>query len=879
MQKFPTWGERLLRAICPEKDVDHIIGDLIELNEHNISKFGQRKAGWILFVSVIRFLRPGIVMRNKFSLNIMQGAMLGHYLKITSRHLLKSKLNFSLKLLGLCCGFTSSLIIILYVTYQLSFDKFHEDYANIYRVNSQWKENGELVTYALVPRGVGPMLIDEFPEVGKYARMVAAGRCQITYKDKSFHAEGISGADSTIFDVLSFNFIKGDYRALHRPGSIVLTESLAKKIFGDVNPLEESITFTDRAGVMLQVTGIVEDLPSNTHLNITAIASLGSLADNSFLSTDPWEISIDGATVLYVKLSNESNTKELVSRATPEVRKRITKNESGLEKEFSIALQPLEDIYLDRWVYAEFSRKGNAVYVYVFIVLGAFLLIISAANYINLAIAEFYKRLKEIGVRKIMGALKRQIAFQVLFETCLLAFLSLIISIITLYIIFPEVQSMLDPNLRFEMLMSRNVITIVACTLTLIVILSTMYPATHLAIKSPVQNMKSISKSRGNSGISRILFICQFSISIIAVTATLIVGRQLSFIQERNPGYDRENLIVAYMPDQYPGEKVQVIKDEFSKISGVEGVSFSTFRIAGAGYYRDWYRVETDEGMKQMMLNEVFFDHEFFDVTGIPLVEGRSFDPKRSTDSHEAFIVNETAVRAFGWKDPIGKRISYGYEETDGEKWEGIIVGVVKDFNVYSLHKQIEPLVMRLPWSDWPGSCIHIRINGPLEETLKRIEDRYAAILPGFILHYSIVDDLYNSQYTNERKVYAALQLSTWVIVIISSIGIFSLSLYLSMRHMKEFGIRKVLGATGLEITLQHTNRFVRIGLIANGLGLPIAWIIIVNWLDQFAYKTDVSVFLFCGVALTSLTMVIISAGYSSWKSGTMNPLDVIKSD
>ncbi|HLT74722.1 MAG TPA: FtsX-like permease family protein, partial [Ohtaekwangia sp.] len=363
------------------------------------------------------------------------------------------------------------------------------------------------------------------------------------------------------------------------------------------------------------------------------------------------------------------------------------------------------------------------------------------------------------------------------------------------------------------------------------------------------------------------------------ITSTLVIGQQLRFIQERNPGYDRENLIVAYMPDQYPTEKIQVIKDEFANVPGVEAVSFSTFRIAGAGYYRDWYRVEIDGEMKRMMLNEVFFDHDFFRATGIPLVAGREFDAQRATDSHEAFIVNETAVRHFGWKDALGKRISYGYDETDGEKWEGVIVGVVKDFNVYSLHKKIEPLVMRLPWSDWPGACVHIRINGPLDETIARIQKKYTEILPGFILHYSVVDELYSNQYSNERKAYTALQFCTWIIVVISCLGIFSLSLYLSVAKTKEFGIRKVLGATSKQISVLHTGKFVKIALIANVVAIPGAWIASEQWLEQFAYKTEVSGFLFVAVTGISLFLVILSAGYSSWKAGVMNPVDVIKSE
>ncbi len=879
MTSLPSWAERFLRAICPDSMVDQISGDLIELYNHDIRNGSEWRARWRLILAVIRFLRPGILMRNQFSLHLNNGPMLQHYLKTSFRHFLKSRLNVSFKMFGLSLALLSFLVIVLYVSYQLSFDRFHDDYENIYRVNSHWPENSEMAEYALVPTGVGPMLKDEFAEVKSYARMGGASRYLVKFNDKSFHAEGITEADSTIFDVLSFDFIRGDKHALQNPKSIVLTESLAKQIFDDVDPLEKSISIVDHGGMSLQVTGIIKDLPTNSHLNLRALTSLGALNDSSYVPAGPWDISIDGSTVLYIRLNSGTDADAFVSKATPAVRTRITKSEGGLENGYGILLQPLKDIYLDHPIYAEFCRKGNAIYIYVFSVLGLFLLVISSINYINLSIADFHKRTREIGIRKVMGARRKQIAVQVVLEAVLVLILSLVISISALYLLLPKINQTLDPNLTLEMLIRPQVVLVLCGVMGLLIILSTAYPAYQLAVGNPIRNIKSVGKRGTHEHISRVLLTSQFSISIICITATLMVGKQLKFIQERNPGYDRANLIVAYMPDQYPTEKSPVIKDEFGKIPGVESVSFSTFRIAGAGYYRDWYRVEIEGQMKQMMLNEVFFDHDFFSTTGIPLVAGRSFDPRRSTDSHDAFIVNETAVREFGWDDPVGKRISYGYEETEEEKWEGTVVGVVKDFNVYSLHKKIAPLVMRLPWSDWPGSCVHIRIHGPLNETIARLKKKYAEILPGFTLHYSVVEDLYNNQYNSERKVYTTLQLSTWIIVAISCLGIFSLSLYLSLSRMKEFGIRKVLGATSSQITLLHTNKFLKLAWIANGLALPIAWVISHRWLEQFAYKIEVNGVIFVLVGLLSLVLVIFSAGYSAWKAGMMNPVEVIKSE
>jgi putative ABC transport system permease protein len=261
----------------------------------------------------------------------------------------------------------------------------------------------------------------------------------------------------------------------------------------------------------------------------------------------------------------------------------------------------------------------------------------------------------------------------------------------------------------------------------------------------------------------------------------------------------------------------------------------------------------------------------------IPIIAGRTFDPAKLSDSHTAFIVNETAVKEFGWDDPIGKRISHGYEEPQGEKWEGTVVGVTKDFNVYSMHKKIEPLVMRLPWSSWPGQCVHIRVNGPLDQTIERIKKKYAEILPDFLIDYRVVADMYDAQYQHERKAYAALNITMWVIVLIASVGIFSLSVYLSMRRMKEFGIRKVLGATGAQIAGIQLSHFIKVALIANAIALPLSYWIMQNWLHEFAYHVDLNVFWFFLIAFISFVIVVISAAYSSWKSSRVNPVEIIK--
>lgn len=805
--------------------------------------------------------------------------MFRNYLKTALRHILKSKVNFIFKLGGLTLALSSLLVIIIYVSYHLSFDRYHEDYENLYRVNAKWMENGKLASYAIIPPGVGPALKEQFPEIKTFARLGHSTHYQIRYKDKTMRIHGFVNADSTVFDILTFQFIRGDRHALDHPKSIVLTKSLAEQIFGDEDPMDKAISFADRSDNVFQVSGVIEDMPENSHLHIRALLPLNALTDSGDLPVDPWEIGIDGSGPLYLRFHKSADVESFASKATPFLKKRLTSGGDHLEKDYEIYLQPIHNIHLDPWIYADFTQKGNVVYVYIFILLAMFLLLIAGINYVNLSIADFHMRSKEIGVRKVLGALKRQVAFQVIFETCVICFAALVLSLSAVYILFPKVVQALDSNLTFAMFLEGEVIWIVVMVTLILIFISGVYPAWRLMAHKAINDFKSSGGTRWKHPAGNILLLCQFTISVICICATFIAAQQIQFFETKDPGYDRDNTVVLFMPDRYPQGKISAIKNELATVPGVEAVSYSTFLIAGGGYYRDWYRVEIDGEMKQMLLNEVFVDHDFFRAMGLELVAGRSFDPQNAADPHAAFIVNETAVKEFGWDDPIGKRISYGYEDPEGEKWDGTVIGVVNDFNVYSLHQKIEPLVMRLPWSDWPGQCVHIRITGRVDHAIAGIKKKYQEILPDFLIDYHLIGELYAGQYQDEKKAFASLRLGTWIIVLISSLGIFSLSAYMSIRRMKEFGIRKVLGATVRQIAFLHVGHFMRIAIIANLIALPLAFWMMQLWLSEFAYRVQLNAILFVGVMMLSFLLVVISAGYSSWRAGAMNPIDVIKKE
>ncbi len=876
MKEVKHFPIKLLHTFCPPHLLEEIEGDLVQKFERDVKNFGERKAKRRLLWNVVRFCRLGILLRNKFSIELNKLPMFQNYFKTTYRHIFKSKINFGFKLGGLTLSLLSFLVIVLYISYQLSFDKFHEDYENIYRVNSIRVEDGKIVKYATVPPALGTALKAEFPEIKTYAGISEWGASLVRYNDKLLRLPGFVEADSTLFDVFTFHFVDGNRRALNDPNGIALSKAVAKKIFGEEDPMNKLITFPDRFDRVLEVKAIFEDWPTNSSLFVNAIMNFGAMRDPTEMPANSWEIGWGGDN-LFLRMDSRAELNDFSEKVKPLLEKNLVKSEDGREKHFSLFLQPFKEIYLGEPLKWEFDRKGNPLYLYIYGSLAFFLLVIAGINYLNLSIADFDNRNKEIGVRKVLGASKRQIAFQVIIETTLFCLMSLILSLGLLYLFFPQVLQLLDSNLRFAMLADRKLLFFVAVTVSFLVIASTAYPAYRLSSNHPINDLKKKTGFGRKSSVSQFLLLVQFTISVICISSTWIIGNQLKYIKTRDVGFDRHNLVTVYMPDRYPVEKAPILKSEISKLTGVEVASFSYYHMTSTPYYNDWYKVEIDGLMKKILLNESFVDHDFFKTMDVKILAGRGFDVNNPSDMKKGFIVNESAVKAFGWKYPIGKSIAMANNTNQGLNWEGTVVGVVKDFNTRSLHKKIEPLVLRLQYDSWSGYCLNVRISGDFKETMNAIELTYKKVLPGYLMDYSLLEDRYNEQYQNETKAYTTLQAGTWIIVLISSLGIFSLSVYLSIKRMKEFGIRKVLGASRQQISFLHISHFLKIVFFANIMALPIAYWLMKEWLDGFAYRVELNNVIFLLVAGISFFLVVLAAGYSSWKAGRMNPVDVIK--
>jgi putative ABC transport system permease protein len=872
MKSLPKWAEGLLRTICPAELYEQIEGDLIEIYNYEVRTTGKRKAKLRFILACLRFLRPGIVLRNKINIEPNYLLMFKNYFVTGMRHIRKSKVNFAFKLGGLSLAIFSFLAVAMYVSYQTSYDTHHRDHQNIYRVNSLRKEDGQVEKYAIVPLAIGPMLKQYIPEIETVVRTRYANGSYLRYEGKGVSCAGLIEADSTFFDVLAFNFIEGSSNALKIPNGIVLTRPIAENLFGTSGALGKLITLNNEKNVY-QVTAVI-DKPSHTCFGFEAVMlnqTESTLTNNSIES--PVEF-IDLSSTLFVRLKNPV-TEELNAKIESVLDRQIKKSERE-EMGFSLFFQPISEVYLGPEYMAEFARKGSAVYVYALSVLGILLLIVAAINYVNLSIADFSNRARETGVRKVLGARKYQLVLQVALETLVFSLIAMALGLGALYLLFPKITELLDHNLRFEMLLNPRVVTIAISGLVVLLFFSCWFPAKMSAASGVIQNLKS--KSSGySSSLSKILLVTQFSISAICISCAVMVGKQISFIHNKELGFDRKNLLMLNMPWEFTVKNMQTFKQEIKTIAGVMHVSNCSFLISGR-YWKDWYFVE-QEGkpeMKHVELHEVFSDDDLFSTLRIKILQGRSFDAGIPSDSGAAFILNESAVRELGLKEPLGKRI-YTHPEDKG-KWDGTVVGVVSDINISPLYDKVKPLVMRLPWTnEYPDGFIYVRYADDATSIIKSIEEKYKAVMPGYPLNWFHVDELYNKSHEKENKAYASLQFGTLIIVLISVLGIFSMAMYMSVRRMKEFGIRKVLGASVAQISMLHMNYFVRLVLIACAVALPIAFMLIEEWLNTFAYRVELNYLPFLLVVLASVMVVMISASYSAWKSGRMNPVDVMK--
>ena len=786
--------------------------------------------------------------------------MIRNYLKSSIRFLRRHKAYSINNILGLSIGMAAAILIYLWILDEVSFDRHHENYDDIYRIVSTWDNaDGEFHISATAPP-LAPKFEESFPEILETARFFPAiSKMLLSHGEKKFYEKELAFADEEFFKIFTYPFVYGSendpFPDIH---SAVITEAIARKYFGDENPVGKNLSLDDET--ILTISGVIENVPVNAQLQFDILLHFDFLKELYNVEWD-WE---SNSVYAYALLSEEVDhpalkakidtlTKELYSHGT-----------------YEFLLQPLSDVHLrssfemDIYGHSEPSDQ----YIRIFMLIAIFILLISVINYVNLSTARSTIRAREVGVRKVFGARRAQLIRQFMGESFFLCLLSYLIAMLLVEVALPSFNAFTGKEVNVDYSDVRFLLGVIAI-LVFTGILSGSYPALLLSSYAPARTLKGDIK-RGPLSFRRILVILQFSIAILMIICTGMVYRQLTFIQNRNLGIDTEQLIYFPFMDNVV-EKFQLFKGELNKYPGVKGVTYSESlpTYTGNGTYGVYWEGKQEEDNLFVIVNQV--EQDYIPTFGIELDEGRNFSIDFPADSGN-YILNETAIQNMQIDDPIGKRF---------DLWgmKGTIIGVMKDYNFKSLHKEIDPICLYNLRSDEKlYGYIFIKLEGSdVRKTINNIERTWNKQYPAFPLKYSFLEEEYADLYLSESRMRSLFALFAALSIFLSCLGLYGLSSFMAERRTKEIGIRKALGARTWQIVTLFSWDALKWILISNLIAWPIAWIYMNQWLKDFAYKASISPWIFLLSGFIVLLIGVITLSFQAQKAARINPATSIK--
>lgn len=806
--------------------------------------------------------------------------MFDNYLKSAIRSITKNKFYSVLNAIGLAIGISAFIFIFLYVRNEVTYDQYHEKADRIFRIESDFTISQKHDQFAIVPIPMAPAMKLEIPGIEAFCRFDEVGNSLFRHGDKEFYEENFFFADSTVFDVFTYNLLLGNPKScLTEPFSIVISESIARKFFGTENPM--GLIMESGSGRKYKVTGVMEDVPKNSHLHFDALLSASTLASivgpDNFNSMEPgrfWNIGV----YAFLLLSENTSIDDIHQKFKAVYDKYMKAVGDSFNASFNLMTTPLVETHFSKNLSSD-RPKGNMSYIYIFSVVAIFILLIAAINYMNMATARSAKRAREVGIRKVAGAYKNQLIGQFLTESTLLAFFSLIIAIILVYILLPDFNTLSGKQLEFDLIGQPGLFLFILVVTLFIGLVSGSYPAFFLSSFKPVTVIKGTGFEKGAKGgwLRKILVVLQFSIAIIMIIGTFVVSNQLSFLRHKDLGFQKDNMIVLELQDSAFRSRVSTFKEELLKNSSILSVTNST-GIPGNNSWIQVMRVEKDTARIDIAMILTIVDYDYLKTYGIEIVEGRDFDKNMGTDAEEAVIVNETTVKEFGWGDKaLGKKIHYGFE-LDGTGGRMLkVIGVVKDFHFNSLHNKVVPIMIFL--SDFNKYYLSLRVNPEnFDQTKEYIETKWNEMGAKRPFDYEWLKDTWDGMYESEQKLGVIFTVASALTIFIALLGLLGLSSFVAEQKTKEIGIRKVMGATFGNILLLLYREFVYLILIAFAIAIPLAWWQLSNWLDaSFVYHVSVSFLTILSAGFLAIFISLLTISFHSVKAGMSNPVDAIK--
>jgi len=788
--------------------------------------------------------------------------MIRNFFRVSIRNIARNKVFTFLNVAGLAIGMAASLLILLWVQDELSYDKFNKKAENIYRVEEDQFYSGERYHVTVTPHPSGPVWKEKIPEIVEQARINRLPRILFRNEDKVFFESSLVASDSGLFNMFTLPLLRGDPRtALSAPYSIVLSEKLANKYFGDTNPLGKTVTLENRFQFM--VTGVMKEIPDNSIFTFEGIIPYSFLKEIGAVSNSWGSNSI----FTYVELEEGSDL-EGVSKKLTDV---VLEYHPTTTTKFSVF--PFLDIHLhSQFGFTE--TRGPVIMIYIFSLIAVFVLLIACINFINLSTAKASSRSKEIGVRKVVGADRKTMIFQFMSESLLLVALSMILALILVGLSLQLFNNVSGKEFALADLLNGKFIISYIIIGILAGFLSGLYPAFYLSAIKPVTTLKGESLAgKGNGTLRRVLVVVQFSLSVIIAVSAVFMFMQLRFLQNKDLGFDKENLIAIPMSEEMKG-KYYSLKRELSKETLIQGVTAGLHNPVMMGSNSggaDWDGKDPD---KHVLIGTNGVDYDYLETMKMELVSGRDFSREYTADlardTTGNFLVNEEVVRLMDIGDPVGKNFRF-------MGIRGTIVGVLKDFHFKGADQQIEPMAFALTDTSFLRLILVRLTPGKTEESLASVEKTWNEIVPEFPLQYTFIDQDYEDLFRTEMRLAELLKYFTVLALIIASLGLYGLSSFSTESRTNEIGIRKVMGADSLIVIGTMAREFLVLVIISLVIALPAGWVIVHKLLQQFAYRIDMKIIVFAGIAVGTIIIAMLTVGYQAFKASRINPAEALK--
>jgi putative ABC transport system permease protein len=792
--------------------------------------------------------------------------MIRNYLKIAFRNLWRHKSFSLINIVGLAIGLTASVLIFMYVKFELSYDDFNTKADQIYRVNTDLITSNEAMKWSISTAPMGPALKADFPEVLEFTR-VFRSNVLVKVKDQLFKERRMLFAEPSLFKIFDFQLVKGSAeQALKNPYSVVLTESTAKKYFGSADPMGKTLVLDNKYPVT--VTGVVKEAPANSQLKFDLLYSVSSLDKEYPGRLSQWD---NFGNFTFLLLKRGTNASLLQAKMPAFLRNHISEADKKQGMNYALFLEPLKETYMS----ARTIDGGNVKNVYIFSVIGLFILLIAAINFINLTTARATERAKEVGVRKVIGAGRNQLVWQFLGESIMICLISFVFAALLISLLLPMFNQIAGKEICNN-IFEHGYIGLVLLIALVIGLLAGVYPALVLSGFKPVVVLKGrFTTSAKGTLLRKALVVTQFAISIVLIVGTLVVYKQLNYMRNQALGFNKDQMLtIKFGNDETVIKNYQSIENELKAVPNVLSITMSQ-GLPGFDSPNAHSELENRQGnMQSVNMNLYEVDYNFIPAYGMKVIAGRAFSTAFGTDSTKAIVINEAAVKVLGYasaNDAIGKRfVQWGRD--------GKIIGVVKNFNYRSLQENVEPLNMRLNTPHAETFSLKIATKD-IPATIAALATKWKVLVPQQPFSYDFVDQNFNKQYANEERFGTLFLYFAALAIFISCLGLLGLVAYSTVQRTREIGIRKVLGASVMGIVSMLSKEFLALVVVALLIAFPLAWFGMNTWLHDFAYRINISWVVFVAAGAISMLIAFTTVCFQSIKAALANPVKSLKSE